>query len=481
VSLNWKEIDQILEELSLNDSFLQEIRQYDFHHLLFQFYGRQEDRPGSLPGETMLLVSLHPGALRLHRTERKRKALPRPPRFTTFLKARIKGGKTISVRQLGCERIILFEILRGGEKFHLYIKLWENNANIIITDGKHIILDCFSRRPNKSEVPGKLYNPEKNLDAMTPEYRESMNRFSLRENDSEGDFNQFIELFYGRKEKNLDLGKLRQEAERSLKAEKKRLTQRKSKLEDRIIKYNNLESYRKWGDRIMANLYTMKRGDSRLELQEWDEEGREYDLVIELDPKISPVENGELYYKRYKKALAGKELAAEEMNQVERRVSELDKLLAELPEEQDRETLNNYITLEKQRKGKNESPTPGLQFHSGPFLLLVGRNSQENDELLRRHVRGNDLWLHNRDWPGGYVFIKTVKGKSVPLDTLLDGGNLAIHYSRGKKAGRADLYYTEVKYLRRAKGAPLGTVIPIREKNLHVKLDEKRIKRLLKS
>ena len=78
-----------------------------------------------------------------------------------------------------------------------------------------------------------------------------------------------------------------------------------------------------------------------------------------------------------------------------------------------------------------------------------------------------------------HFFIKTAKGKSVPLETLLDAGNLAVHFSKGKNSSRADVYYTQVKYLRRAKDGPLGLVIPTQEKNLSITKDEGRLKRLL--
>jgi predicted ribosome quality control (RQC) complex YloA/Tae2 family protein len=119
-----------------------------------------------------------------------------------------------------------------------------------------------------------------------------------------------------------------------------------------------------------------------------------------------------------------------------------------------------------------------LSFTSGPFTILVGRNARENDALLRRHVRGNDTWLHARDYPGGYVFIRSIPGKSIPLDTLLDAANLALLYSRGKDSAQGDVFYTRVKYLKRVKEAKTGLIIPTQEKNLHVKLDSGRIRRL---
>ncbi|MDC7219196.1 MAG: NFACT family protein [Spirochaetales bacterium] len=465
MSLNWKEINLIMEEWNLDSSFLQEIRQYDFHHLLFQFYTPR--------GKTTLLVSLKQGALRIHKTERKRKALPRPPRFTTFMKARLKGSKVGMPEQIGSERIILFPLSRGEEHYHLYIKLWENSSNIIITNEKHKILDCFSRRPNRGEIPGELYNPKEDLsDPIDPD------RFIPRDFPGEGDYNRRLELFYENREEDSELTKLREEAARCLKAEKRRLQGREEKVEKRLADYARAESFKLWGDEIMSHLHLIKQGDRELEITTYDEEGKETLLILELDPLLTPAENGERYYKRYKKARTGEKLAREELEQLQIRLEKIQTEREALPESSDKGHLKNLITLEKERKTKNESPTPGLQFHSGPFLILVGRNAAENDELLRRHVRGNDLWLHSRDWPGGYIFIKTIKGKSVPLETLLDAGTLAVHYSKGKRSGKCDLYYTEVKYLRRAKGAPKGTVLPTREKNLTVELDSSRLARL---
>ncbi|MPN52190.1 hypothetical protein SDC9_199846 [bioreactor metagenome] len=72
-----------------------------------------------------------------------------------------------------------------------------------------------------------------------------------------------------------------------------------------------------------------------------------------------------------------------------------------------------------------------------------------------------------------------MKNKSVPLDVLLDAANLALVFSKAKSQGKADLYYTQVKHLRRPKGGKTGLVLPTQEKNLSVVLDESRLARLL--
>lgn len=66
----------------------------------------------------------------------------------------------------------------------------------------------------------------------------------------------------------------------------------------------------------------------------------------------------------------------------------------------------------------------------------------------------------------------------MPLEVLLDAGQLAIYYSKGRANGGGDLYYTFAKNLRRVKGGPKGLVLPAHEKNLAVQVDEHRIKEL---
>ena len=130
------------------------------------------------------------------------------------------------------------------------------------------------------------------------------------------------------------------------------------------------------------------------------------------------------------------------------------------------------------RRQQQKKTHPGLDYNVNGWYILVGRDANENDELLRHHVRGDDLWLHVRDFPGGYVFIKNKKGKTVPLDILLDAANLAVYYSKARNTGKTDLYYTHVKYLRRAKNGPKGLVLPSQEKNLCIEPDKNRLLRL---
>jgi predicted ribosome quality control (RQC) complex YloA/Tae2 family protein len=203
-------------------------------------------------------------------------------------------------------------------------------------------------------------------------------------------------------------------------------------------------------------------------------------IRIEVDRKKSAAENAAVYYGQYRKARSGLADVQAEIAGTEAKIARRKEQLAELLAETNPLRLQKLINDKAgQIPAKNvDRKRPGLTFRRGEWLLIVGRDAKENDELLRRHVKGNDLWLHVRDFAGSYVFIKQRSGKTVPLPVLLDAANLALFYSKGRNAGKGELFYTQVKHLRRAKNGPKGLVLPTQEKNLSVTLDNRRLKEL---
>jgi predicted ribosome quality control (RQC) complex YloA/Tae2 family protein len=240
--------------------------------------------------------------------------------------------------------------------------------------------------------------------------------------------------------------------------------------------YATADRLREYGDIIMANIAAVKAGDVWLEA---DNFYTGEPVRIKLDSRKSAAASAEGYYEQYRKAKNGLAEVRDEIAAGEKELEKLSQTLERLLGE------TNPLILHKLLKNKGAKPAaaadrkrPGLSFRRKDWLIIVGRDASENDALLRGQVKGKDLWLHARDFPGSYVFIKQRSGKTVPLDILLDAGNLALFYSKGRQNGEGDLFYTQVKFLRRAKNGPKGLVIPTQEKNLHVKMEAGRLKEL---
>jgi predicted ribosome quality control (RQC) complex YloA/Tae2 family protein len=109
--------------------------------------------------------------------------------------------------------------------------------------------------------------------------------------------------------------------------------------------------------------------------------------------------------------------------------------------------------------------------------IWVGRDRHENLELTFKCSRGNDVWMHVRGKPGAHVLIPLPSGKSAPLETLIDGAHLAIHYSGGSHWGKTEVDYTFKKYVKRIKDSTEASYT--HNKTLLITPDPDRIKRLL--
>jgi len=485
MSLNWKEINLILEELELPGAQIQKAIQSAFDVLCLKLYGKG--------GAKTLLVSISPLACRIHETFDSAPKSARPLRFAEFLNSRIINGRIEEAVQLGNDRIVRITVRHnseeGEENFLIYIRLWSNAANVIVTDMEGKVLDAMRRLPKKGEVSGGFYKPESLSDSKAKSGKEFHVR-SFPEDLLEGlppdaSFNHKIDAFYRREGGALSLDSLREEARRKVEASIDRLKSSQEKLKEKKADFSRAERFKEYGDIILSNLNLINPDDEWLEVKGFGVEGETAGTVrIKIDPHKKPSACAEDYYEQYRKAKSGLAEVQKQIEEGEEELLRLEETLNSLLAETNPLVLNKLLKTSLVH-GKLISPArqddlkrPGLSFRRKGWLIIVGRDAAENDALLRKHVKGGDLWLHARDYPGSYVFIKQRPGKTIPLDILLDAGNLAIFYSKGRKNGGGDLFYTPVKYLRRAKGGPKGLVLPTQEKNLSVKLEEERLKEL---
>jgi predicted ribosome quality control (RQC) complex YloA/Tae2 family protein len=468
-SLNWREIDLVLSELSLPGSLIQEIHQPSHDKFVLGLF-----RGGS---HFSVLVSLSSRLPRLHILTHKLPNPQKPPRFASFLRAHLRGGRIEAAQQLRSvdqgsgDRIVRIAVTRFGEERVLWIRLWGSAANAILTDATGTIMDAFYRRPKKNEISGKLFAPAPSAG------RTAARDYSIRDLPGEGTFNQKLERLFQDRETQVDTERLAAQADLELAVSENKLLSNLEKLRARLEEYSNLERFRELGDLITSNLHAAVKGERWLRVEDFFHENAP--VEIELSRELTPAQNAEKYYDRHRKARLGRAKVEDEVGRLERTLARIQRQRAAILADSDSSSLMRVAhEAARARKPLASDDTPGLVFSSPPFRILVGRTAAENDELLRKKVRGNDWWFHARDWPGAYVFVKAQAGKSLPLETMLDAGNLAVHFSRGKGAGTADVYYTRVKYLRRAKGAKKGTVLPTQEKNIRIRLDPERIERL---
>lgn len=132
----------------------------------------------------------------------------------------------------------------------------------------------------------------------------------------------------------------------------------------------------------------------------------------------------------------------------------------------------------KKPKGAEAKEYLEVQSTDG-FTILCGRNQIENRAVTFQEAAGSDVWLHLKGVPGAHVVIKAIKNKTVPLQTLLEGAQLALYYSKVRDGKKADVDYTFRKNVKPIKGTQ-ADVTYTDNKTLYVESDVEVIKRLLR-
>ena len=472
MSLNWKEIDLILEELDLEGSFIQQIVQPSYDTIALHTYKSGTSKT--------LLVCLAGGACRIHQTWTAVPKNTKPLRFMEFLKARIKGARINAIRQLGQERIIKLELSHCGQEFLLYIRLWSNAANIILTDTNGCILDSFYRRPGKGEVTGGTFS-EPGVAPATPQSPDKeQKQWTVRDfqdlpDSQELSFNQKVDRWYREHGGQLSLESLLEQAQKFYTSRHSKMEAALHRLEKKRDGFLQNQQWKHYGDLILSYGHLIDGSQDYLECQDYHSGAT---IRIKIDPKKNAQENAATYYNTYKKSVSGLEDLEYDIQKARRELLDLDATYQQLCKEPNPIRLQQLLRKQTRPKQQEEKKRPGLSYEIDGWTIFVGRTASENDELLRHHVKGLDYWFHTRDVAGGYVFVKNRPGKTLPLKIMLCAGNLAVHHSKARKAGEADLYYTQVKHLRRAKNGPKGLVLPSQEKNLFIQLDKDIMKEL---
>lgn len=506
MSLNCNEIDLILSELDLAGGFVQEVVQPNFNSIAIYTY-----KPG-VP--KTVFISLAAGECRICETRRKITKNEKPLRFNEMLKSKIKGARILSCTQIEKERIIKIELEKAGaiyvmpqaqqhaakkakslqnddedEFFTLYIRLWSNAGNIFLCDKDDVILDSFYRRPAKGEKTGEKLEIPEQKSLSEEEVRILSEKFPVRDfSELAADyaaknpeypnltFNQKVDLYYSENAAATSLESLLEQAEKWYESHRSKLASSLERLKEKRESFRNAGQYKHQGDLILAYGYQIDGKSNFLECEDF-ETGKK--ISIKIDPKKSAQENAASYYDTYKKQTSGMENLDFDIESAEKELAALEKQYKEIVSEKNPIKLEQVLRKTQKPKQQEKKSHPGLDFLIDGWQIIVGRDATENDDLLRHTVKGADMWLHVRDYHGGYVFIKNRPGKTVPLEILLAAGNLAVYFSKARKNGSADLYYTQVKHLRRAKNAPKGTVLPTNEKNLFIKLDDAKIRKIL--
>ncbi len=466
--MNWKEIELILSEADLDGCKIQNVIQSSFHSVTWQLY-----RPDRGRFDFYCEVGTQTSRIHLVSAGKKPSKTKKLQRFEQFARKNIEGSIIRKCTQMPFDRLVRWDVENHGRPMCIWLRLYSaSGANIIVTEQDGRILDLLLRRPGRDEISGSHFKPEIRT--------EDNGLFTVREHNENMSFNAFIEAFYSAAQREETLEDLRNRAKKQKERELSHLESSIISARRTVQANSDWESQKLEADLLSAESFRIPKGSSSYVLTDWST-GRT--VEVKLNPSLSAGDNVQAFYEKYHKAKGTWENAAAELERLEQQYRKTEALYDEALIETD----NPEADLRKLKAllEKNENPSspviqhPGLHAVCRGWDILIGRNARENDELLRHYAKPNDMWFHTRDFPGGYVFVRYRKNKTIPLEVMLEAANLAVFYSKARESSSVDLYYTQVRYLRRARNGKTGLVLPTQEKNLTIKPDPVKAKLLL--
>ncbi len=285
-----------------------------------------------------------------------------------------------------------------------------------------------------------------------------------------------LEYYYAHKQSSNKLHQKASDLERSVSSQLDKLYLKEQRLREDLLKAENSESLRLYGELLTANIHQVRPGDKSASVINY------YDgstVNIPLDPRLSPSKNAQQYFKKYGKAKTAVKEKQLQLRTNESDIKYLDSVMSYLKNASDvseiealRRELEETGYLRKRKipggfKEKKISSKPYRYILPGGCEVLVGRNNRENDILTFKTASSRDIWMHTKDIPGSHVIVKT-SCEEISDEDLYAAASIAAYHSKGRESENVPVDYVRVKYVKKPAGAKPGMVIFTNNKTVWV-------------
>lgn len=235
-------------------------------------------------------------------------------------------------------------------------------------------------------------------------------------------------------------------------------------LERSLTDESDREILRQSGELILAYQYTLQPGQTELKAQ-YDLDKPE--LTVRLDPTLSALENAQAYFGRYEKAKRALDDVPRLVAETRHDLAFLEQLNTDLefamswPEidevQQSLQANGHWRGQPKKRIAGSGQSAPLKIVTKDGFVIWVGRNSRQNEQVTFSKGGGQDLWLHAHDVPGAHVVVK-FDGRKIPEAVIEQAAAMAAYYSAKRTDGKVLVDITRCMYVKKIKGAGQGMV-----------------------
>ena len=423
--------------------------------------------------------------------------------FYQYLRAHCTGCRVTGFDAAEDDRQAVLRLKAGMDKYEIVFSIMGARSNIYLLDsGGRLVHALLPLEETRNELTiGEPWTPPRGT--AVPE---GIDRWETVPDSSY--LNETAETYLAL-ERRKDAEDIARRIGQALKKGNAFLDRKRAALLEDLGKARQAQADRRSGELLKNVIYTVKPGADRVEAVDY-ETGET--VEIPLDVRLSPTANLERYFSRYHKEQRGERRIPELLTELDSARLELDEIdqrvksalladvpdvaalmeIAELPPV--RRNLKRLPAGQKKtppigsppgaagKAGKNELPArlrPKRYRTEEGLEIWVGRSDEGNDYLTTRLARGNDLFFHLDGYPGSHVVLRT-EGRTDPSSkSVLDACELAVHFSKMKNAGSADVHVAPIKDVKKPKGAKAGLVYVRGGRSIRLKRIPERLEKIL--
>lgn len=288
-------------------------------------------------------------------------------------------------------------------------------------------------------------------------------------------FSALLDAFYAKREAAEHLMQRSGAMRKSVRGAKNRLTQKLAAQRAELAASKDREKLKKAGDAILGSVYLLEKGQKSASLPDYtaepDENGVFPTVQVALDARLSPQDNAQSYYKKYRRAKNAEEMLTKLITQGEGELAYLESVLDALERADSERTLaeiraelesGGYASQRLARKkpgakAKKAPPVVPMEFSFRGFTIYAGRNNVQNEYVTFHLAARGDLWFHAQRVPGSHVLLVT-NGRTPDAQTLEACAMIAAYHSGARGAGMTAVDYTPARNVRRQKSGKPGMV-----------------------
>ncbi len=243
--------------------------------------------------------------------------------------------------------------------------------------------------------------------------------------------------------------------------------------------------YQKYGELLMTNLYSKQESRDSIVVVDYYTEDQST-LEIPLNDQWNLQRNAQYYFKRYQKLKAAMihtaeqmEIATREKNYLESVLTALESVETEDDIEGIRFELQETGILRKRhtKKQKKIRHIPLRYKTSDGFIVLVGKNNYQNEEITFKKADRMDWWFHITAYPGSHVILVT-NGEEIPDRSMEEAAMIAAYHSKARESSLVSIDYTRKKHIKKPPHSKPGMVIYHEYYSMHITPDLEKIQSL---